>query len=908
MDYNNPMSENVRPNPDELLARVQRHEAQQARGTLKIFLGYAAGVGKTYAMLGAARQRQAQGVDVVVAYVETHRRAETDALLSGLEILPRKTIEYRGVTLSDMDLDAVLARKPQLALVDELAHTNAEGMRHPKRVQDVLELLDAGIDVYTTLNVQHLESLNDVVAQITGVNVRETLPDSILDAADDIELIDLPPEELLQRLREGKVYVPEQAQRALDKFFRQGNLTALREMALRRAAMRVDDQMRDYMQARAIPGPWAASERLLVCLAASPFGEKLARSARQLADELNAEWVAVHVETPDGLGQTEAARGDLARAQELAETLGGKVQTLQGKSVAPTVLEYARKHNVTKIIAGRPLKARWREILFGSVVDTLIRESGYIDVYVIGDPTAPPRAAWTAPSWLPHTPYMRYLYAALLTASITLLSFFLMGFFVRENLVMAYLLAVVVSAASWGRGPAVLTSLLSVLAFDFFFVPPLWTFSVSDTQYIFTFIALFIVGVVIGQLTARVREQIEAARERELEAETLYNLSREFAAISDLDKILETLVKQVGETFERQVAVLLPDENKRLGVRAASAGLAPDENELAVAAWSFEHAQPAGRGTDTLPAAKIRYLPLKTARGTLGVLGIVALQANVHLSAQQRRMLESFASLAALAIERAQLATAAQNAQVLAATENLQTALLNSISHDLRTPLVSITGALTSLQEDGPALDDAARQALVDNARQEAERLNRIVGNLLDMTRLSSGTLLVKREPAEIQDVIGAALEQLHGRLDDRDVRVNVPANLLIALDFGLIVQVLVNLIDNARKYSPRAAPIEINARANRQNVEIEIADRGAGIPPQDLEYVFDRFYRVQHPNRVGGTGMGLSICKGIVQAHGGAIRAENRAGGGTVMRFTLPRLSLPLSARVARAREQNHS
>lgn len=892
-----------RPNPDELLARVQRQESQRQRGMLKVFLGYAAGVGKTYTMLEAAHQRAAQGVDVVVGVVETHGRAETLALLKDLEILPRKQIEYRGVNLSEFDVDAVLVRRPGLVLVDELAHTNAPGSRHPKRYLDVEELLDAGINVYSTLNIQHLESLNDVVAQITSIQVRETVPDRILDEANELELVDLPPDELMQRLREGKVYVPEQAAKAIQKFFRKGNLTALRELTMRRAAERVDDQMRDYMESRAIPGPWRAGERLLVCISAGPLGEKLVRGTRQLADELNAEWFAVYVETPDGLKQTEAQRDHFARTQRLAETLGGKVQTLQGKSVAPTVLEYARKHNVTKIIAGKPVNARWREVLLGSVVDTLIRESGDIDVYVISGEVPRQRVPQEAEGWLPHTPYLRYLYAALLTVGITVLSHLLTGFFDRENLVMLYLLAVVVSAVSWGRGPAVLASVLSVLAFDFFFVPPFLTFAVSDTQYIFTFIALFVVGVVISQLAARVREQIEAARERELEAETLYNLSREFAASSDLDEILNTIVAQVSETFGRQVAVLLPDDDKHLEMRAASTGLELDENEMAVAMWSFEHAQVAGRGTDTLPAAKIRYLPLKTARGTLGVLGIAAATSNSYLSPQQRRMLDSFASLAALAIERTQLAEAAQDAQLLEATEKLQTALLNSISHDLRTPLVSITGALTSLQEDGANLDEASRDALVDNARQEAERLNRIVGNLLDMTRLTSGTLVVKREPAEMQDVIGAALEQLSGRLDDREVLVNVPADLLVPLDFGLIVQVLVNLLDNALKYSAPGAPIEINARALRQNVEVEVADRGIGIPVQDLERVFDRFYRVQHPNSVRGTGMGLSICKGIVEAHGGEIHAENREGGGSVMRFSLPRLSLPLSNRVVRTR-----
>lgn len=891
-----------RPDPEALLARVRAEEQEQTRGKFKIFLGYAAGVGKTFAMLEAAHQRRKEGVDVVSAYVETHRRAETEELLQELNVIPRKQIDYRGVSVPEMDVDAVLARRPQLALVDELAHTNAPGSRHPKRYQDVLELLEAGIDVYTTLNIQHLESLNDVVAQITGVVVRETVPDSILDQATEIELVDLPPDELLQRLREGKVYVPEQAARAIQKFFRKGNLTALRELALRRAAARVDDQMHAYMQTRAIAGPWAATERLLVCITENPLGERLVRSGRRLADELDAEWFVLHVETPDHLHLSQEQQDRLARVMRLAEELGAQVQTMTASAVVPAILEFARKHNITKIVAGKPLRPRWQELLRGSVVDNLIHASGVIDVYVIsGESTLPRTRVWEG--WVPHQPWWRYAGAVLLVAAATVLSALLFPSINASNVDLIYLMAVVASATYLGRGPAVLTSILGALSFNFFFTEPYQTFVITDPDYVLTFIGLAVVGIVISQLTAKLREQADAARQREAETAILYALSRDLAVASDLDAIINSIVSNVNQTFGRKVALLLPDEEEQGELKpvATSPDFKLDESETAVAIWAFEHKQPAGRGTDTLPAAQVRYLPLVTARGVIGVMGVGPGTDGGYLAPEQRRLLDAFSSLAAVAIERVQLADAARAAQVVEATEKLQTALLNSISHDLRTPLVSITGALTSLQEDG-ALDEKAQQALLDNAREEAERLNGIVGNLLDMTRVESGALVVKREPAELQDVIGAALEQLNGRLGNRSVQINVPQELpLVPLDFGLIVQVLVNLIDNAIKYSPPDSPIEIRAEANKQAVEVQVADHGLGIPTQDLERVFDKFYRVQHPHNVSGSGMGLSIGKGIIEAHGGRIWAVNRPGGGTVIHFTLPRLTLPLSQRPSR-------
>ena len=884
------MAEHPRPDPDELLARIQAEEQQQARGRLKIFLGYAAGVGKTYAMLEAAHQRKAEGIDLVVGYVETHGRAETEAMLRDLEVIPRRQVEYRGVVLPEMDVDAVLARCPQLVLVDELAHTNAPGSRHPKRYQDVEELVANGIDVYTTLNVQHLESLNDVVAQITGVTVRETIPDGVIDEATELELIDLPPDELLQRLKEGKVYVSEQAARAIQKFFRAGNLTALRELTMRRAAERVDDQMRAYMQTRAIPGPWPAKDHLLVCVSPSPLAERLVRTTRRLADELDAEWSVAYVETHEHNRLSQAEKDRIARTLHLAEELGGKVITLPGHSMAEVVLNYARKHNVTKIIAGKPVRPRWYELLRGAVVDQIIRESGPIDVYIIsGAPDAKRSVPIETEALQPHRPWLRYLQSLLLVGAGTVLSALVHPLFSPANLVMIYLLTVVIAAIYLGRGPSLLAAVLSVLAFDFFFVPPRLTLVVSNSEYLLTFLALLVVSLVISNLAVRVREQAESAQRREAQTAELYALSRDLAVAVDLDGIMQAVLTHISQTFGREVVVLLP-EGGTVKPRALSPGFALSENELAVATWAFQHSQPAGRGTDTLPAAGVHYLPLKTARGVVGVLGVKPSDPDNRLSPDQRRLLDAFASQAALAIERAQLAEQARQAEVLQATEKLQTALLNSISHDLRTPLVSITGALSSLQEDDVELDDATRRSLVENAREEAERLNRLVGNLLDMTRIEAGALKVASEPCDVQDVIGAALERLGDRLRSRPLTVDVPPDLpLVPMDFVLTAQVLVNLLDNAFKYSPANAQIEVRARVEGPEAHIEIADRGVGIPPADLERVFDKFYRVQQRGQVTGTGLGLSICKGIVEAHGGRIWAENRTGGGARITFALP-------------------
>ncbi|MBE0672613.1 MAG: sensor histidine kinase KdpD [Anaerolineales bacterium] len=879
-----------RPDPDELLKNIQSEENK--RGRLKIFLGYVAGVGKTYAMLEAAHQRKAQGVDVVVGYIETHKRAETEELVEGLEILPRKQVEYHNVTLTELDVDGVIQRKPQLVLVDEFAHTNAPGSRHPKRYQDVQEILSAGIDVYTTLNIQHLESLNDIVAQVTGVIVRETIPDRVIDEAAEIEVIDLPPDELLVRLQEGKVYVPDQAARAIQKFFRKGNLTALREMSLRRAAERVDDQMRAYMQTRAIQGIWAAGERLLVCISPSPLSERLVRTTRRLADELNAEWIALYVETPQFASMSSEKRDRVAGILQLAEDLGARSYILSAGSsmdaVTQTIIEFAHKNNITKIVTGKPLRPRWQELLRGSLVDMLIHKSGDIDVYVVTSSDKPSFPAEENPLKL-HSPIYRYVLSLFLVALATVTGFFIGGRIEQTNLVMLYLLTVVVSAIYLGRGPAILASLAGVLVFDFLFVTPYYTFAVSDTQYIIVFVALFLVGMVISQLTARASEQAEAARQREAETAELYDLSRDLASSANLESILHVFKKHLEQTFSRTIAVLLPEEN-RMVAYAISDNLKLNDEEMAVADWVYRHAEPAGRHTNTLPAAQLRYLPLKTSKGVMGVLGVGKPNtANTDLTSAQRRLMESFANQGAQAIERALLEEQNRQMVLLQSAEKLQNALLNSISHDLRTPLVAITGALSALDENHK-MDEPARNALIENARGEAERLNRLVGNLLNMTRIESGAIKLHREPGDVQDLIGTALEQLGKRAEHHQIKVNVPANFpLISMDFTLMAQVIVNLLENAIKYSPEDSLIEVAASLVDSKARLQIADRGAGIPFEDLSRVFDKFYRVQRPESVSGTGLGLSISKGIVEAHGGQIRALNREGGGTILEVELP-------------------
>jgi two-component system, OmpR family, sensor histidine kinase KdpD len=888
------MSEH-RPDPEALLARVKEEEARARRGKLKLFFGAAAGVGKTYAMLEAAREQRADGVDVVVGYVETHKRAETQALLEGLEILPRRALEYRGATLEEFDLDAALQRRAALILVDELAHTNAQGSRHAKRWQDIVELLDAGIDVYTTVNVQHLESLNDVVAKVTGAVMRETVPDSIFEQADEVELIDLPPDDLLQRFREGKVYMPAQAQEAVENFFRKGNLIALRELALRRTAARVDAQMRLYRREHAIEKIWPTAERILVCVGPSPWSTRLVRAAKRMADDLGAEWIAAHVETPAQLRLPQEARDSVVQTLRLAESLGAQTIRLSGEMMSEALLAYAHDRNVTKLVVGKPSRSRWQRALLGSIVDALVQGSGDIDIYVISggrEDDTPIPAVVRRP--LPTDP-TAYATAAAAVAVATGVAWVLAPVSELSNLVMVYLLGIVAVAMRTGRGPSLLAAVLSVAALDFFFVPPHFTFAVSDARYLFTFVVMLIVGLVISGLTVRTRSQADAARHRERQTAALYAMARELASTREVAALAQVAIRHVSEVFHGQVVLLLPGAGGGLQP-GAGAQFEVDANDLGVARWVFEHRQPAGLGTSTLPGASALYVALLGSTGPVGVLGLRPPDRHAMDEPERLHQLETFAGQTALALERARLAQEAQEAEVRIESERLRNSLLSSVSHDLRTPLATITGAVSTILDAPAPLETRTHRELLESVHEEAERLNRLVQNLLEMTRLESGALQLRKELHPPEEVIGAALGRLGKQLANRRVTTKVPSDLpLVPMDDVLVEQVLVNLLDNALKYTPAGSPIEVIATATDENLTIEIADHGPGLPRGEEDRVFEKFYRGE-PVGARGAGLGLAICRGIVRAHGGRIWAQNLPGGGVAFLFTLP-LGAPRAA-----------
>ncbi|MBX3003458.1 MAG: sensor histidine kinase KdpD [Anaerolineales bacterium] len=879
---------NVRPDPDALLKQANAEETRRKRGRLSIFLGYAAGVGKTYAMLEAAHQRRQDGVDVVLGYVETHRRPETDALRQGLEEIPVRKLEYKGVWLSEMDLDAVLSRQPQWAVVDELAHTNAPGSRHPKRYQDVEELLANGIHVMTTLNVQHVESLNDVVAQITGILVKETVPDRLLKDADEIHLVDLPSEELQQRLREGKVYVAGQAESALKKFFRLGNLNALRELALRITAERVGEQMRSYMESHAISGPWHADERILVCLAATPSAEKLVRSARRLADKLHGDLLAIHVESPSQHGLDEMSVENLHSGLQLASQLGAETTVLPGDSIAESVLRFAARHNITKIVLGKTQRPAWKERLQGSLVDHLIRHSGNIDIYIVSDVPESEGARLAEPRRAsPAQPWNGYGWAGLLVAAATAMGLPLRQQVEPTNLVMLYLLAILFVALRWGRGPSLLASILGVLAFDFFMVAPYHTFAVSDVQYFFTFAVMLLVGSLTSGLAARAREQAEAAQRRTLLTTELYNFTKDLATATRIDEVLVHIVDTVEHTLSGKVAVFLSKGEKL--VPQAGGSFQPGQEELAVAHWAYQHNQPAGQGTETLAGARGRYLPLRTAKNTIGTLGILLTDSSNWLGNDRERLLDAFSTQAALAIEHLGLQEQAMQVKLLTETERLQTALLNSISHDLRTPLVSITGALTAFKEQRD-MHPAARGELLQTALDEASRLNRLVGNLLDMTRLEGGVIKPLREAVDLREIIEVVIEEYRGRLVSRPLKVDLPDTLpFVFIDPVLVGRALGNTVDNALKYSPPGSELKISAVPTAESIRLVLEDSGPGIPSDELDQVFDKFHRVDRKDQLGGSGLGLSISKGLIEANGGHIQLANRPTGGLRVEIDLP-------------------
>ncbi|WP_407148138.1 DUF4118 domain-containing protein [Bradyrhizobium sp. ORS 86] len=882
-----------RPSPDALLEAARRETDRSGR--LKIFVGAAPGVGKTYEMLQSAQARLKAGVDAVVGVVETHGRIETDALLEGLEVVPRKRLTYRDQVLEEMDLDAVIARRPQLALVDELAHTNAAGSRHPKRYLDVEELLSHGIDVYTAVNIQHLESLNDVVAQITHVRVRETVPDSVFDRADAIELIDLTPDDLIQRLKEGKVYVPKQAERALEHYFSPGNLTALRELALRRTAERVDEQLLNHMQANAIAGPWAVGERILVCLSEDPRAAGLVRYTKRVSDRLHAPWTAVSIETRRSLQLTDEQRDRLADTMRLAEALGGEALTIPGvgRRIADDIINFAQANNVTQIIIGKSTRSRWFELTHGSVVHDLVRRAGNISVNVIAGDEQPVGKAsvQTAQRQEPFNP-RPYLMALLLVGLGLGTAELIRPIFGVENVDLVFITAVVGAAVRYGLWPSLLASVAASLCYNFFFLPPVYTLTITDPTNIAAFFFFMLVALLVSNVAARVRTQADTAIGRVRTTESLYAFSRKLAGTATLDDVLWATAYQTALMLRVRVVLLLPDD----GVLAVKAGYPPedqlDQADLAAANWAWGNDRPAGRGSDTLPGAKRLFLPMRTGRGPIGVIGIDDDRTGPLLTPDQRRLLDALIDQGALAIERVLLVEDMDRVKRTIESDRLRGALLTSISHDLKTPLASVLGAASTLRDLGGNLTDAQKQDLLATVIDESERLNRFIANLLDMTKLESGAIVPNTSLHDVGEIIGSALRRATKILMHHKVSLELAADLpMLELDAVLFEQVLFNLLDNAAKYAPSDTTISIRGSRDRDQITVQIMDEGNGIPAADLDSVFDKFYRAEKGDHVRpGTGLGLAISRGFVEAMRGTITAANRSDrSGAVITIRLP-------------------
>ncbi len=884
-----------RPSPEALLAEIR----PAGRGRLKIFLGAAPGVGKTYEMLRQARQRQAEGVDVLIGLVETHGREETRRLTQGLPALAPARLTYHGRTMTELDLDALLARRPQLALVDELAHTNVPGSRHEKRWQDVEELLAAGIDVYTTLNVQHLESLNDVVAKISHVTVRETVPDRLVDTADQIELVDLPPADLIKRLHEGKVYVPDTAQQALQHFFSTGTLTALRELVMRTAAERVEADVLNWRRARAIDEPWRTQERLMVLVGRSADAARLVRLGKRLAGPGNVPWIVAHVSRAEAAGAFDERLGG---ALELAEELGADTLLLTGQDLVAEILGAANERNVTQIVVGRSRKP-WRRLGLGrSLASELVRRGGRLDVTV----AAREDAAETSPAErtarpLSHRGAGGYAEALLATAVCAVLAWLLDPVLETANLGLVFLTGVLFAAVRGGVGPALFASAMSFLVFNFFLTDPRFTFHVTSQRDTLTLTFFLAVALVTGQLAARVRRQMDAIRANSRRIASLEDFSRRLTGIVGRDDLAWVLVEYLRTTLALDALVLMPDYQGKLAVAGGDAGLdGLTDTETTAAKWAFDHKEPAGRGTGTLPGSGWMFLPILGRESSLAVLGVRPPGSRRSLEPEQQQLLVAMRNQAGTALERLELSTQIQRARLLTETDKLRASLLSSVSHDLRTPLVSIKGATTALLELSGSLAEKDKRELLENVVEETDRLNRYVQNLLDMTRLGYGTLTPQRDWCDVRDITGAATRSLRRPLAGRSVTVTIdPGDELIHTDAGLLQQVLVNLLENSAKFSPAAAPIEIAGRRDGAEYELSVCDHGPGIPAAEREKVFDLFHRARSADReAAGTGMGLAICKGLVEALGGHIDIRAGRGGAgacVTMRLPQPREQPPL-------------
>jgi two-component system sensor histidine kinase KdpD len=893
-----PTSSEQRPDPDVLLAKVKQQEAQAQRGRLRIYFGSSAGVGKTYAMLAAARKLKGEGRDVVVGVVETHGRAETAALIDDLELLAPRVMPYRGKELTEFDLDAAIRRRPALILVDELAHSNVQGARHPKRWQDVEELLSAGIDVFTTLNVQHLDSLNDVVGGITNVRVWETIPDTVFDQADEVVLVDIPADELLARLKAGKVYVPVQADRAASNFFRKGNLMALRELALRRTADRVEGDVQAYRVDKSIGSVWKTAAALLTCVGPDPGAERVVRGAARLASQLNADWHAIYVETP-GLQRLPAARRERILATlNLAQELGARTAVLANPDVAQSVIQYARSHNLSKIVIGRDPARRlwpWQR----SSGQRLAQLAPDIDLVEIGRAEGAARNGVAGVVRLPavtaaesnerrKAKRLRYLWATIAVAAVTLASFPLVAHFDNANIVAIFLLTVVLIAVRFGRGPAALAAVLGVGSFDFFFVPPRFSFAVSDVQYLLTFAVMLAVGLITGQLTAGLRFQARVASHREERAGALYEIARDLSGAVQIEQVVKISDESIGRTFRASAALLLPDPSGKLILNVTGEG-SPPAADMGIAQWAFDKGEPAGFGTDTLPGSEVLYIPLRAPIHARGVLAVKAQNRRLLRIPEQRQLLDTFAALIAIALERVHYVGVAQDALVRMESERLRNSLLAALSHDLRTPLTVLVGLADSMSLTKPPLS-AQQHEVVGAIQDEARRMSTLVGNLLDMARIESGDVKLNLEWQSLEEVVGSALTGARAMLKQHRIIVRLARDLpLVRFDAMLIERVLVNLLENASKYTPPGSTVILSAEVIADRLSVSVADDGPGLPVGREEAVFQKFTRGERESATPGVGLGLAICRAIVEAHEGRITASNRPGGGAIFTFTLP-------------------
>ncbi len=882
-----------RPNPDQLLNKIQREEAKELRGQLKIFFGACAGVGKTYTMLVAAQAQRAQNQDVVIGIVETHGRPETMALLQGLETLPLLQRPYRGQSLQEFDLDAALKRKPTLIIVDELAHSNVKGSRHTKRWQDVEELLDDGINVYTTMNVQHLESLNDVVSHITGIRVYETLPDQVFNTADEVTMVDLPPDDLLQRLKAGKVYMPEQTQQAITNFFRKGNLIALRELALRRMADRVDVEMREYRADQAIQRVWQTKERILVCIGPKVDGEKLIRSAYRLASQLQADWLAVYVETPRLQKINKLKRTQVLKNLKLAQDLGAETATLSGSNLTATLLSYARSRNVSKIVVGKSHHPVLAKLWHTPLSEQLSNKTTDIDIYVVGAEQPQPV---TEKPVAPNAEYVKsakswkgYVWAIAVCSVITFLSTAIIHYFTLSNIAMLYLLGVALIAIKFGRGPSVLAALINVLAFDFFFVPPQLSFSVSDTQYLITFGVMLVVGLLISNLTSNLRYEARVAVYREKRTHAVYILSKELATAMTTAQIAQMSIQHLNAVFNVKVELLLPDSHDKLHPTLHLANNGDPVVEVAIAQWVYDHQQNAGFGTQTLPASSALYLPLRTPMRTRGVLAITPTQPQQFLLPEQQRLLETCAAQIALALERVHYAEVARDALLTMESERLRNLLLSTISRDLRTPLQSILDVSRQLCSD-KSLTLEGRQALAQVIYEKTLLMDNLATNLIDMARLQAGSVEFNKQWSSLAEIIANTLRAHHELLAHHQLQSTIPAELPgIFVDATLLERVFTNLLENASKYTPMGSLLEISAWQKDMTIWVAFDDNGPGLPPGMEERIFEKFTRGEQRPVLPGVGLGLAICRAIIEAHGGEIQAQNRPQGGARFVFWVP-------------------